>query len=62
MIETYMTALDIAAELNVSARQARGIILANIPHVRIGRNEYRVKRSDFQEALLLLIVHKHPFY
>lgn len=43
----YMSAKDIATELGVSADKARGLILARMPHMRVGRNEFRVKRSDF---------------
>ena len=47
----YMTATQIADELQLSVRQARGLILARLPHVRVARNEFRVDRKDFDEYL-----------
>lgn len=56
----YMTAKEIAEELNITPERARGLIMARMPHIRVGRNEFRVKRTDFEAYLRKITV--QPIY
>jgi len=49
MANQFMTAQEVADELGIHVQQARRLILAQIPHLRVGNQEYRVARSDFEE-------------
>ena len=43
----YLTADEIAEILGISPKSARKIIRDHIKHFRVGRDEYRVARKDF---------------
>ena len=46
-----MTNREVADALNVSERTARRIIRESIPHLRVGQQQFRVARSDFDEYI-----------
>lgn len=45
----FMTAADVGRELGVSTQRARLLIQARIPHIRVGRSEFRVARRDLDQ-------------
>jgi excisionase family DNA binding protein len=47
----YMTPAEIADIMGVATNTARGIIRAQIPHLKIGQGRLLVKISDFEEWL-----------
>ena len=49
MANQFMTAQEVADELGIHVQYARTLIMAKIPHLRVGNKEYRVARSDFDE-------------
>lgn len=51
MASQYITPAEIAAIMGVATSTARGIVRAQIPHLKIGQGRLLVKISDFEAWL-----------
>lgn len=51
MASQYLTPAEIAGIIGVSAATARGIIRAQIPHLKIGQGRLLVRATDFEQWL-----------